>query len=577
MVAMVLAVMVVLLASFELIRLRVADYFEATLRDQYAQQFQLAEERDAERLKAYSNEIINNTSNPRLLAALFEEDLSRFYYDLSQELKSFHRGVEERYATSQAWVFFRFIRQDGRYLRPPKFGKGNVPEATNALPGILSPFPEDQLETLLSEIRTADDEMPTARSGYLVAELKDEPVLLKAFVCPVADAFGAFLGDLILIIPWQSTAGREQGTLAAVAIGGEVFDAQGRVRSKDWSMLTEVLAAPGREDGKQRVRIEGAPYLVFSELLETDGRFPRAERATLFSTNEQERLLSGIRNIFLVFVLAGFAFSLLLSHVLAGGLHAPVLRLREATRLIGAGDFSTRVHIRSRDEFGQLGDAFNSMAEGLELKERYKAVLSKVADPKVAARLMQGQVNLGGETVRATVMFCDIRGFTRMTEGMDPHQVIGMMNTHMTAMTEIVHAHGGVVDKFVGDEIMVLFGVPVPGDDDIGQALRCAKAMVARCREMNADRDPPIEIGIGIAHGEMVAGCMGSEDRLNYTVLGDRVNLASRLCSQAKPMEIVVDEPVRNATGLNIPDSERQMISLKGFETAPPFYILRQN
>jgi len=150
------------------------------------------------------------------------------------------------------------------------------------------------------------------------------------------------------------------------------------------------------------------------------------------------------------------------------------------------------------------------------------------------------------------------------------------MNTHMTAMTEIVHAHGGVVDKFVGDEIMVLFGVPVPGDDDVGQSLRCAQAMIARCRAMNADRDPPIEIGIGIAHGEMVAGCMGSEDRLNYTVLGDRVNLASRLCSQAKAMEIVVDEPVRDATGLKIPDSERQTIALKGFETAPPFYIIRE-
>jgi len=160
---------------------------------------------------------------------------------------------------------------------------------------------------------------------------------------------------------------------------------------------------------------------------------------------------------------------------------------------------------------------------------------------------------------------------------MAPHQVITMMNTHMTAMTEIVHAHGGVVDKFVGDEIMVLFGVPVPGDDDVGQALRCARAMVARCRDMNAERDPPIEIGIGIAHGEMVAGCMGSEDRLNYTVLGDRVNLAARLCSQAKAMEIVVDEAVRDITGLDLPDSQRQTLPLKGFENPPAFYILRED
>lgn len=574
---MVLAVMLVLLASFELIRLRVADYFEATLRDSYAQQFKLTEERDAERLASYSSEVINNTSNPRLLAALFEEDLSRFYYDLSQELESLYRNLEETYATDQAWPFFRFIQEDGRYLKPPKFGAGSTQEATNALPGILSPFPEEELEALLSGLRTREGEMPVARSGYLIAELGGESILLKAFVCPVEDAFGMFLGDLVLLLPWKSLDASAQGTLGAVAVGGEVFDRKGRIRTEDWSSLVGVLAGVGREDGNRDVRIGGSRYLVFAEPLAMDARFPAAKNAILFSTNEQDRLLASIRMVFLVFALVGFAFSLLLSHILAGGLHAPVLRLREAAHRIGEGDFSTRVDVRSRDELGQLGDAFNDMAEGLELKERYKAVLSKVTDPKVADLLMQGQVNLGGETVHATVMFCDIRSFTRMTEGMDPHEVIKIINTHMTAMTELVHAHGGVVDKFVGDEIMALFGVPVPGDDDIGQALRCAKAMVARRREMNVGHKTPIEIGIGIAHGEMVAGCMGSEDRLNYTVLGGRVNLAARLCSQAKPMEILVDESVRDAMGLQVPDSERQTIALKGFETAPPFYIVRED
>jgi class 3 adenylate cyclase len=574
MVAMVLAVMLVLLASFELIRLRVADYFEATLRDQYAQQFELAEERDAERLSAYATEISNNTSNPRLLAALFEEDLARFYYDLSQELEPFHQTMEERYGTNRAWPFFRFIRQDGRYLTPPEFGDAGVQEATNALPGVLSPFPEERLERLLSGLRTKEDEVPSVRSGFLVAGRDGKPVLLKAFACPVTDAFGMFLGDLILVLPWRSTLGEDEGTVGAVMVEGRIFDGRGRLRSKEWPELADLLAEDGRQDGTRRVLLDGEPYLVFSQILQADQGFVGAKRAILFSTDEQERLLSGIRNVLLGFAFLGFVFSLFLSHVLADGLNAPVLRLREAARRIGGGDFSARVAIRSRDEIGQLGAAFNQMAEGLELKERYKAVLSKVADPRVAERLMQGRINLGGETVRATVLFCDVRGFTRMSEGMDPHEVIAIINAHMTAMTEIVHAYGGVVDKFVGDEIMALFGVPVPVDDDAGQAFRCAREMVARCRETNRHRNPPIEIGIGIAHGEMVAGCMGSEDRLNYTVLGDRVNLASRLCAQAKPMEIVVDEPVRDGAGLEIPDSEQQTIALKGFDTAPSFYII---
>jgi len=564
---MVFAVMVVLLASFELIRLKIGDYFEATLREQYAQQFQLAEERDVERLAAYSNEVINNTSNPRLSAALFEEDLSQFYHDLSQEMKSFYLSLDERHNASGARPFFRFVRHDGVCLKPPKF--------ESSLLGILSPFEESKLEPLLSGLRTTEDEMPSARSGFLVADFKGEPILLKAFVFPFFDAFNMFMGDLILVMPWQSAEGGGKETMGAVAVAGEVFDAQGRVRSKEWEPLSRVLAIPGKEEGDRRVRLGNRGYLVFSEVLNMDDRFPEAERAILFSTNEQERLLVGIRNVFLVFGFAGFVGSLFLSNLLVGGLNAPVLRLTDAANQIGAGDFTTRVQVTSRDELGQLGNAFNEMAEGLELKERYKAVLSKVADTKVAARLMQGEVNLGGESVRATVMFCDVRGFTRMTDGMDPHKVIEIMNIHMTAMTEIVHQYGGVVDKFVGDEIMVLFGVPVPGEDDVGQALRCAKAMIARCHEMNADREPPIFIGIGLAHGEMVAGCMGSEDRLNYTVLGDRVNLASRLCSQAKSMEIVVDEAIRDATDLDIPDSERQTVELKGFETAPPFYIIK--
>ncbi|MGB0744279.1 MAG: hypothetical protein ACPGSB_07110, partial [Opitutales bacterium] len=298
--AMVLAVMVVLLASFELIRIRVASYFQETLRDQYAQQFQLAEERDAQRLAAYSNEVINNTSNPRLVAALYEKDFSRFYYDLAQELESFHRSLQEPYSSSRAWPFIRFIREDGLYLRPTESVVGSLEEATNALPGILSPFEEDQLEPLFSGIRTGDKETPKARSGYLVIERKEVPVLLKVFVCPIADAFGEFLGDLIMAIPWRNGETQKNGTLSVVAVDGDVFDSDGKARSQDWPNLVEALSGLDEQDGNQRVELAGSGYFVFSERLDMDARFPQAERAILFSTNEQERLLSGIRGIFLV-------------------------------------------------------------------------------------------------------------------------------------------------------------------------------------------------------------------------------------------------------------------------------------
>lgn len=572
---MVFVVMVVLLASFALIQHRVNAYFEATLREQYAEQFQLTKKGDADRLAAYSSEISNNTSNPRLLAALYEEDLSRFYYDLSQELKSFHRNIEERYSSARLWSFFRFVNYDGRYLIPPAYGQGEVSQATNALPGVLSPFDESQLESLFGELGTRDDEALESRSGYLVAHLNDEPVLIKTFVCPVTDAFGVFLGDLVLAIPLQAEDEGGAKSVMAVKVEGKLFDRFGQVRTGPWSELAVLLSKDGVESGKRSVRISGERYLVFSELLSESRHFPVAERAILFSMAEQERLLAGIRGVFILFGVLGLLCSSFLSHVLAGGLHAPVLHLKQAAQRLGKGDFATRVEIRSRDELQLLGEAFNDMAAGLELKERYKAVLSKVADPKVADRLMAEEINLGGETVSATVLFCDIRGFTPLTEGMDPQGVIDLVNEHMTGMTECVSRHGGVVDKFVGDEIMVLFGLPVPDGNDAERALRCAEAMIQQCRAMNANREQDLTIGIGVAHGEMVAGCMGSEDRLNYSVLGDRVNLASRLCSKAGPMEILADEPTCLGAGRDVSDLKVGAVALKGFEQPPPFYILK--
>jgi len=200
------------------------------------------------------------------------------------------------------------------------------------------------------------------------------------------------------------------------------------------------------------------------------------------------------------------------------------------------------VPVHGRDEIGALAAAFNDMAAELAQKERYKLLLAQVSDPQVADALVHGRVALGGEVRQASVLFCDIRGFTALTEGMPPQEVIKLMNDHMTAMTRVVHAHHGVVDKFVGDLIMAIFGVPKSYGDDTRLAVDCALEMLAVRRRLNATAKQRMEMGIGIATGEMVAGCMGSDNRLNYTVLGERVNLASRLCSKAGVAELLIDE-----------------------------------
>jgi len=165
------------------------------------------------------------------------------------------------------------------------------------------------------------------------------------------------------------------------------------------------------------------------------------------------------------------------------------------------------------------------------------------------------------------VLFCDIRGFTARTEHMAPADVIGFLNEHMTALTRIVHEHHGVVDKFVGDALMAIFGAPEAGVHDAYDAVRAGWRMLEARASLNAGARDALAIGIGIASGQVVAGCMGSLDRLNYTVVGERVNLAARLCSQAGPMEVLIDDPTRRQVADLVSVEALPAIKLKGFTT----------
>jgi len=251
--------------------------------------------------------------------------------------------------------------------------------------------------------------------------------------------------------------------------------------------------------------------------------------------------------------------------ILARSLSKPVGALGDAARAIEGGDFSVRVESRGRDELAQLGRRFNAMAEGLEQRERYRRVLDAVADPEVAAELMAGKLDLGGAEQDVGILFCDIRGFTALTEGKPPQAVIALLNEHMTLLTDVAYAHGGTVDKFVGDLIMVTFGAPKPAGDDALRMARCARAMLAARADANARGGVPVQIGIGCAYGKVVAGCMGSARRLDYTVLGERVNLAARLCSKAPAMHAYVDSATRDAVADRGTFGPLPPIEAKGF------------
>jgi adenylate cyclase len=192
-------------------------------------------------------------------------------------------------------------------------------------------------------------------------------------------------------------------------------------------------------------------------------------------------------------------------------------------------------------ENSQLSDRLRREALVLSNFQRYFA-------PNVAAQIAQseGAVQLGGAKRPVVIFFSDIRGFTPMSESMSPDDVATLLTEYFTEMVEIVFEHSGSLDKFMGDAIMALWGAPIAHEDDPDRAMKCAIDQLAALEKMNAKWKekgrPDIKIGVGINFGEVFAGNFGSDRRLEYTVIGDAVNTASRLCSNAGPNEILISE-----------------------------------
>ena len=202
---------------------------------------------------------------------------------------------------------------------------------------------------------------------------------------------------------------------------------------------------------------------------------------------------------------------------------------------VGKGNLDCEVPVASQDELGRIASHTNEMIVGLRERQQVKEALGKVVSPSVARELLEGGLSLGGDRREVAILFSDIRGFTSRSDGEDPERIVSDLNAYFTKMVEIVHGHGGVVDKFIGDGMMVVFGLE-QAEGAAEKAMAAARKMLAALPEMQAIFSKPVTIGIGLHLGPVIAGNIGSPDRLEFTVIGDTVNIAARfegLCKEA--------------------------------------------
>jgi class 3 adenylate cyclase len=296
-----------------------------------------------------------------------------------------------------------------------------------------------------------------------------------------------------------------------------------------------------------------------------------ASAATVIREQRQTIWISAI--VTGIAAVLGFVFAMLVG----SGITGPVLRLLEGTRAVEAGRLDGSISVTTRDEIGQLSAAFNRMIERLRQNERVRETFGRYIDPRIAESLLGETASAAAQGQRRvmTVMFCDMKGFTALSEGVTPQGLVKIMNRYLSTMSEPIHAYRGVIDKYIGDGIMAYWGPPFVDDAEQAKcACFAAIDMIGRLPGLRKElpellgvRSIPTEcdLRIGIATGETLVGSIGSEYMMSFTVMGDTVNLAARLetANKVYGSRCLVSEPTANmcAADFEIREIDRVVVT----------------
>lgn len=359
---------------------------------------------------------------------------------------------------------------------------------------------------------------------------------------------------------------KNDGTIASahdVKLNGGVFE-----MPKGTRKLTEnddVHIQDYTKDGKNYFDI-GVPVITnLNKKKYMSGEVHLTVTKSLITDKVTEAVVT-IAMILIASLIAGILLSILIVNVMV----KPIGYLVKGVRAIGEGNYDVEIKLKTGDELGVLMDAFNETAKSLKEKETLKGAFSRYVSKEVMEEVLKDptKLNLHGKRVRATMLFTDIRGFTSMSETQQPEDVVKVINEYLTVQTDKVFKWKGVLDKFVGDCVMAVFGVPVPKEDDAYRAVRTAMDIKESVDKLNVYRKKAnqivVGIGIGVNTGDVVAGNMGSPQKMDYTVIGDNVNLAARLEANAPAGRVFVSESTYLETKDKIEYTELEAIMVKG-------------
>lgn len=258
--------------------------------------------------------------------------------------------------------------------------------------------------------------------------------------------------------------------------------------------------------------------------------------------------------------------------------------LSHTVKEIGKGNLTERIHLKTEDEFRTLAETINSMAVGLQERERMKMNFARYVSSHIMDRILQSEtpLKLEGEKKKVTLLFSDIKEFTRLAEKQPPEIIVSLLNEYFETMINLIFKHNGTLDKFLGDGLMVEFGAPLDDpleeENAITTALEMQSELKKLCAKWEKEGKPTFKIGIGIHTGIAILGTIGSEQRMEYTAIGDTVNIASRIQTVTRKLnqDILISETTYRAVKDKFVFESLGPIPLTGHETSLSLYTVKK-